>query len=1603
MLEIKDYNMRLENFIEQLIDRIPLDDMAKYVRALELRLPDFDELEKSVKIVKNNGEYTNLNDVAGLSSESFDDEIKSSVKQLLINSLFEVKNIDKKNFNVSDKASVLSILENCFKNFSFINKDFENLVRPIITTEDFRNKFFNSELKKSKHTKSMLTYILSYIREHINLSDKYMYEDFLLKSENINDLISLINTVITNLEHVNYIEISWTPGLNEVIVNDSIHEFYSHAFTGELSQSSSINGYYLEKSYLKEHLISDVIYTSASDINRISKYDKQSVYAQNGNFIPKFIFEKIIELLPANISKAMSNYYMFLSGDEVNFSDKEGKKYSFSIDNIHILGLKNDISSILDYFEKIIFTNQIDGLVQLDEVECPTNTKIFGGKVDSLLGEFLDSDTTDKRISYLNNVQGIITDYMTKDDLNNKIELLVYFYNQKNRITYINNRYFISFINSEKSKLDTILDENTYYFGQKFIKDFKTNKRNEYFEKFCLFYNTTSKREEIVSKYDNIFKVQNYLDYQHKFMAKEIISLFVTSGLTREQIGSYFTDIIDNGNCNYGVDNSFVDSLEKSYNIKFIDVNNYEIYEGTEKICKVEINDTFEIVRVLDVNNNYVVESNSKRRIKINKKDDYNEILSINFGVDEISIKKVNKRMNVFSLADIYINANCKQINNGINVDLSTILSFVNIFKLYDKCLYLNNFNFSTDISNLFITDLQRNADIGIICEMSALKDALYVLFDYMDNDGSTHFISIQDAESLMLLSSMVSLIPSVIDFDKSEYKTIFGFCQKDGNRYKNVLTQTHSDFRKKLLTLEQFKKFLTNKNIIFRYATSGDVNRTYNSTEPITMIDDLNLMDLIKRNLCGCSNALLWLENINYEQLEDFTGIPEFSIISDKEIFDEIRILLYRNVMNNVVDIVDRIDSELLYQDMLTNLNTFRVSGDSSLLDQLKLYLSSNVKSFSLNELNLCLTKEKKADYIQQLLKTELRMYLLPSQIDECKLIRKQLLEFVNTYSLNNIDSIVNMNSFDKTTFEFIRTMNDDELRQFIENIRLRYPSYLIDFMYYKFIDYSDAELEIRSNVSKVKDAVYNRKFFDVKLYSKDKINSMVSLKDSQRAELIYLEDKIVVYENYIRFSKNTDVSIEKMFQLHLEQFGFLKQKKYLLSIKKLEMDEKVNEKGVVANVKKIIDDPSVRKEKIENEIRFLDAQFDYYSSVIKLYDILNKIINSNSSDISVELINELFLLGEFYKYLSSSIKNSIKVKINELLENDELDINLKSALKSVELRISCEGDIKGYFDNILKSLYNHKVKLSKNNEKFVDESIFSFSQLEFQKSCLSYHQNELDNELLMNLSSMYQYISVVFEQYPKYRKEFLADIEKRVAFLYSDYPKFKYKDLFTLIVGEIGEDLKLNNSRIYNKIRMKLGNTLDSVASSDEMFTFLSNCLRENISECEKLFNESCKRANLLLDSKYYMIDGETEKHVKERLLTIIPEIKIIDTYIDCVMSSLSRKLNDLSNNYSWYSAGTEYNYSKSPDGLYAEGGRVDYIIRDLISSYLATLYQLLLLKREDGTPIIEDERKIDYYWAVIKERCIEILRKNSFYSNMIVSFINSEELTSVRVGGR
>lgn len=1639
MIETQSFNSNLENSIKRIVYGISNDDFQKYLYAKENEvfaskfyeemLNELYEEIGSVVLANPSAELIkNFDNKSSDFTDNFATVVDNSVyisKKFFLDVIIADDDLNKKiseninrlgidafvsKFTCSDPTKAKEYVEGLLKSSDFIDI-IRNMIRSGSTTEEISKKFMEN-LKNDINnslSSSLKKELKKWDSSFSGKRNSYnLFNDFI---EYMKDILSIDNSI----------------KLDGYTFNDQRTEFYKKIFKG--NSISNFSFYSSFPSLKKDELVKEIVecaYLSASSKRRYVKYDDQGVVVyENTHIIPTSVYEKVLSELPDIIDNAMSNYYMFLSGSEVVFSDEDGKKYSFPIDNIHILGLKDNADDIYSYFKQNPVNNydlvspKINGVYDFcGGIEDDIDIKL------SNLVSILQNNTIDlrERITALNNAQGIVTKLMTTDDYSQKIDLLIYFYSHKYKdVTSIKDNALSRILGSNYSSLLEILEQNSCYFGNGFINSFKNDGRSDIIQEFINKYNYPSYREQVNKKFDSIFGMQEYLTNQYSMLANEVLMLRKNDGKHEQLWKQYFSDHILNRKASYLNTSTTLDTVSNDYNSSLgiikLDKSSEDnqfilkcIVNGNEEIiCSYRLNDRKNVISVDDRNPNFDVEFNDKNRLKVHRKDKYDEYLNIVMSEQCINMEYTNKSLGIFPLANTFVHAQKNEFTNEFTkTGFNIFSSIINVLKIYDKFLYLNHFNFSIDITNLYITDLQVDNLPGIICEMLALNSSLFTLYDYVDSNGKMHFVSIQDADSLVTVKSNISLLPSIVNFRSKEYKTLLGFCESKNGTFSNILTQSHSDFKKKKLSLNRILNLLKEEKLILRYGTSGSVMGNYGNIDTLNEIlsntENLDFMDLLRRNLIGCSNALLWLETVDYDSFKSFVGAPNTSFMENGLDFNNIRVVLYKNILENVSLLVKKIDDELQYKEMLNRLNNYRLTGNSLELYILKIYIKNKIKKpkdFDESYLNSLSTNAEKADYLESVLNLLPNGFLLDSQVRDCLLIREKFNNFLAQFDSNILDNVVGADEYESESFEFIEEMGNNKpvYDKFVEDIKLRYPACFVICLFNKLAVCSYLP---GPYTEKVKRVLLDRIEKNNSAVIDKNVSDLMSKKDEDFSLMIHLEAQIESYVEYIEQIKSGDnVDLNKLITLYPELIRCYEQKMSLLSKKYHDYDKINNKKGLMANVKKFVDSPELKQEKIEKESIKLESELKKANKILRLYVQLNSYMNSSPGNININVIDDLFSLGGVYSVIPNNVFEDLKRKNIELLSDTSLDSSIVSSLNSFNLRLNCENEIKKYFTDIEAILNDKNNQLSIYKSIFAEDSAYSPAQTNYLKTNLGYLQNEIDNSVLESVSAMYRKVSVLFSYYPQHKVAFLKDIEKRIEELYKKYPDFYYKDLFDLTISKVGRKLQLDVNRAHTGYRMKLGESLDDVNGPGEIFGLLSSTLYSEIDQIEEFYNNSCTQSNELLESKYYVRTEGHDELIKSKLLGIQPDVNFVDTYINCVINSMNKKIGDILVDYKGYASGTEYEYSYSAEEYRFKRNGIDAAINNLVSSNLIALYRFLFLKKKDGTPLIDDPSMMEEYRKEIKRRTIAILNKRSMVSKKIINLVNSEQLEEASMG--
>ena len=628
-----------------------------------------------------------------------------------------------------------------------------------------------------------------------------------------------------------------------------------------------------QKIFLLNGIIKKLTYHSASDLTEI--FIEQDVVYVSDLIIPKSIYNKMLKELPQIIKQAFSNYYMYLSSNNVEFYDSNNRKYQFPINNIHVLGLtanffKNESNielakglvlqhnSSLNLYEVLdLPIEEIHELrkIELDDLILSRNTKISSDMTETI-------NKMIENIKLLKQTQKRISDLMIKKDEDSQMELLswlIYRELEKN-LTEKEKREikFMSFdtmyINPQYKErinkiISSIFEKELYRFDKKFVDTVKewfllngvemyqlSRDRKvhlfDFYIKFDKIY--TKRKKSITTKYNYLQNIQDYLISLSQNYSQLIISLTPA-------------DVIH--------------------------VEPFKNFTSTS-ISKQDIREYF-------------------------------------FEEKEYSSSESGLGMGYFGLAQAAISKTLTEVYTQDNFN-----SPINLFKIFDKLSYLCCFNYLLDVNKIYISDQQKikiegnNADqpdTAIIIEMEALNELLLGYFEQINKDGVAKFFSVEN-------SADTFVIPSA--YRNSEI--ILGLCQtkehtKDENTIKiptsNIITQKHNEAKEKYRSGKELIKALKQGEVILRYATSFDVKGNF-SQEESPLLERIfqktpnytifNTAESIKMNLSSAIKVKRFVEDMNSDNLYDL-----FNLTVTSEEFDEIKLLLvchFNKIISNLI-----------------------------------------------------------------------------------------------------------------------------------------------------------------------------------------------------------------------------------------------------------------------------------------------------------------------------------------------------------------------------------------------------------------------------------------------------------------------------------------------------------------------------------------------------------------------------------------------------------------------------------------------------------------------------------------------------------------------------
>ena len=274
--------------------------------------------------------------------------------------------------------------------------------------------------------------------------------------------------------------------------------------------------------------------------------------------------------------------------------------------------------------------------------------------------------------------------------------------------------------------------------------------------------------------------------------------------------------------------------------------------------------------------------------------------------------------------------------------------------------------------------------NVDIICEMEALKELLFGYFEKINRNGVANFYSIQQSKDKFLIQSKDNQSEIIVGLCGSKKVAIVqgenDFIEKKIPN-GNILTQTHSDTKKKYRTIKDLINAIKKGDVFLRYATQFSVKGNF--AQDVTFEENISNMftdkdkviteyEKIAINIYGANSVIDWVENMTQEDFKKFFGLsPTF------EELNEIKFLLSKQLneiiislgKNEVVDVgknrIKEIDEEIAILEKRKEHNrTIKVD---NMLDIRKLY---DERTDILIQLNKLYEERTRIPFIEELVK---------------------------------------------------------------------------------------------------------------------------------------------------------------------------------------------------------------------------------------------------------------------------------------------------------------------------------------------------------------------------------------------------------------------------------------------------------------------------------------------------------------------------------------------------------------------------------------------------------------------------------------------------------
>lgn len=943
MVEYENYKSQLKGLISKSVYNIGVLGYFKYIYFSILKFPPYSSLK----------DYVSDSSLFPINVE-LDRERYSFVVNELVKKIFKKENIISKiseiNLSVGNEEilsldDIINVYLSFFNKAVYLNYKVTDVIDDNISDKvvEYISDRINSGcvINGLELSEEFTPDIINNLCREITSSRKNIGTDSIFKlfdGEHLYldgqiNLINFINGLLKKLSNENKIKLESKYDVKKSLYHLTMKECYTNpirkykAIMSKTVYAKEDILFDLKKVHnqLVRKILKDVIYKSARNKPEIFYYSNIGILLIDDVVVPVDFVKELFSDFEVVLSKAINNYYWFLSDIDLSFFEKYNN-YSIKIDNIHILGLDNKISKIYKYFNSHLTNGSFRDLFSfldnfLDKLSNNTDYNI--------LEICNDNYSIDDKIRILNRMKQERLKGLNISDDNDRIKLLVYFYK----------KFFSSSSNKDPlfkvlliKRIKYILESFSYIFGQNFIKDFSENSKS-ICSLFCTLYENDSLLDNIINEYDNYFEQQNDMRYLYLIVVREILKQIEAKNLSFENFEKYFKDEQVTKSFKYSENET---ELFKNLKFSYKD-NEFIIKDNDNVVCKVKLSYDKHIIDIYDNQDGCEFLRLDDKNLKL--KNNYGEEYIIEFNKNKVKFTYTKMGMNLFSLADAYICANYNQFVNELDNNAFNINCDINLFKVFDKCLYLNNINFVTDIENIYVTDLQNLNVYSFIFEMKTSNDDIHVVFDYGNSDAD--FVSIQNAEILLSLNYFVPYLSNLCDFHSTGYKTIIGFAEKSNLGFSNILSQSNSDFRQKKYSRNDFIKLLRDRKVVLRHATA--IDRALSNV----LIDNFNLNNILNNNITGCMAVLSWLDFINAEDFQKFTK-NYFILTNDNVDFLLIKSLLYRNVIQELKEIADRLYNNSTSDVIYNNLCKFLSEIKLSMIDNIIELLSGDLNDIS-------------------------------------------------------------------------------------------------------------------------------------------------------------------------------------------------------------------------------------------------------------------------------------------------------------------------------------------------------------------------------------------------------------------------------------------------------------------------------------------------------------------------------------------------------------------------------------------------------------------------------------------------------------------------------